>query len=116
MSRAEANALKNLNMNSEPQSEVTWDGTLCLEKTFFTKTSASPVASMVLMVSMKIACLVSLSTTTRMSVKPWDSGSCLMKSIEMDSQEHGGIGNCLSKPYGWCLFGLLCIQILQVLT
>ena len=47
---------------------------------------------------MKIACLVSQSTTMSISVNLWDSESCLIKSIDMDSQGLGGIGNCLSSP------------------
>ena len=98
MLRVSTNALKNLETNSEPRSEVTWVGTLCLENTFLMKSSARLAASIDLYVGVNITCLVSLSTTTRMSVNPWDSGSCSIKSIDMDSQGCGGIGNCLSNP------------------
>ena len=91
MSRVSANALKNLETNSEPRSEVTWVSTLCLENTFLTKISARPAALIDLCIGVNIACLVSLSTTTRMSVKPWDSGSCSIKSIDMDSRVVEGL-------------------------
>ena len=86
MSRVAASTLKNLEMNSVPQSEVTWDGTPCLEKTSHTKISASLTASIDLWVGINMACLVSLSTTTRISVYPRDSGSCSMKSMDINSQ------------------------------
>src|SRR5258708_2424863 len=41
------------------------------------------------------------------------SGCCLMKSMEMDSHGHGGIGSCLRKPYGLCRFALECAQTVQ---
>jgi len=83
--RDDANALKNLETNSDSQSEVTWEGTPCLEKMSRKKIPASPMALINLWVGINMACLVSLSTTTRMSVYPRDSGSCLMKAIDMDS-------------------------------
>ena len=61
-----AKALKN--MNSVPQSEVMWLGTLCFEKTCLTNSPASMTALIDLTVGMNITCLVSQSTTTRMSV------------------------------------------------
>ena len=57
-------------MNSVPQSEVMCDGTLCFEKTWSTKNWASCMEMMVSYVGMKIACLDSPSTTTKIVVKP----------------------------------------------
>jgi len=68
ISNALANDLKNLDMNSVPRSDVTWLGILCFEKTCLMNSSASMVASSDLMVGINSACLVSQSTTTRMSM------------------------------------------------
>ena len=46
------------------------------------------------------ACLVKQSTITKIAVNPSESGSCSMKSMEMDSQGQSGIGSCQSGPYG----------------
>ena len=43
-------------MNSEPQLDVTWEGTLCLEKTQMTKSLASLAEVMVSCVRMKMLC------------------------------------------------------------
>ena len=50
------------------------------------KTFASSAVLIVLLVGIKIACFVSLSMITNISVYPSDSSSCLMKSIEIDFQ------------------------------
>jgi len=68
MSKVSANDLKNLETNSTSWSEVTWEGVPCFETTCSMNSHASFVTSIVLVVGMKIACLVSLSTITRMSV------------------------------------------------
>jgi len=47
-----------------------------------------------------MACLESLSTMTRMAVKPVDEGSCSMKSMEMEFQGFSGMGSCFSNPWG----------------
>lgn len=86
MSNILANNLKNLETNLLSLSEMTWLGVLYFKKILQMKTSASPAASIVLLVSMKIACFVSLSMTTNISVYPLDSSSCSMKSIEIDFQ------------------------------
>src|SRR5258708_24374639 len=52
-------------------------------------------------VGMKRDCLVRQSTITNIAVCPSNVRSCSMKSIEMDSHGHGGIGSCLRKPYGF---------------
>jgi len=49
-------------------SKVMWLGTLCFKKTCLTNSPASMTVSIDLTVGMNIACLVSWSTTTRMSV------------------------------------------------
>ena len=70
--------------NSEPQSEVTCDGTPCFEKTWSTNSWASIGAVMVSTVRMNTDCLVSRSTMTRMISYPEDGGSFLMKSMELE--------------------------------
>ena len=49
---------------------------------------------------MKTACLVNCSTTNNIEVKPSESGSCSMKSMEMEFQGFSGIGSCFKVPYG----------------
>jgi hypothetical protein len=48
--------------------------------------------------------------------KPNESGSCSMKSMEMEFQDFSGIGSCLSNPYGLCLGTLAQVQVVQDLT
>ena len=55
-------------MNSEPLSEVTCEGTPCLEKTCRTKSWASSCEVTVSVVGIKSACLVNQSTTTNIAV------------------------------------------------
>ena len=74
---------KKCDTNSEPQSEVTWDGTPCLEKTCRTNNFASSADMIVSWVGMNIACLVSRLTTTRIAVCLEDQGNFSMKSIEI---------------------------------
>ena len=61
------------------------------------KTSANFFALIILLVGTKIACFVSLSMTTSMSVQPLDSGSCSIKSIEIDFQGWEEIESYLSN-------------------
>src|SRR5438128_5184353 len=84
--------------NSVPQSEVTWEGTPCLEKMCRRNSCASWGDVMVSYVGTKMACLDSRSMTTRMAVKPEEEGSCSIKSMEMESHGLSGIGSCLSSP------------------
>jgi hypothetical protein len=56
---------------------------------------ANSVEVIVSCVRMKIACLESQSTMTRMESKPVEEGSFLMKSIEIEFQGWSGIGSCL---------------------
>src|SRR5258708_22934495 len=66
-----------------------------------------------LWVGMNSDCLVSLSMITRIAVNPSDMGSCLMKSIEINSQGCAGIGSCLRSLYGlWC-GALVHVQLVQ---
>src|SRR6266850_5395280 len=67
--------------NSVPLSEVTCDGTPCLEKTWVRNSWASSGELMVSCVGMKRDCLVRQSTTTRMAVNLLEDGRCLMKSM-----------------------------------
>lgn len=108
-----ANNLKNLKTNWLSLSEVIWFGTLYLEKISQMNNSTKPTVSIVLLVGMKVACFVSLLMTTRILVKPLDSGSWLMKSINMDFYSCGKTGSCLSSPYGLCLLALFLLQVLQ---
>ena len=77
---------KNEDTNLEPPSDVTCEGTPCLEKTWMTKRLASMVEVMVSYVGMKMLCFDSQSTMTRMVLKPEDRGSFSMKSMEMEFQ------------------------------
>ena len=80
------------------RSDVTWEGTPCFANTWEMNRETSPEESSVLEVGINTACLVSLSMTTRMSEQSLDSGSCLMKSIKIESQGQDGIDSCLSRP------------------
>ena len=66
MSKAFLNVQKNDDTNSEPQSEVTCNGTLCFEKTWSTNSWANIGAVMVSIVRTNMDCLVSQSTMMRM--------------------------------------------------
>ncbi len=107
---------KKCETNSMPQSEVTWPGDPCFENMWVRNIQASWGASTVLWVGMNSDCLVSLSMITRIAVNPSNAGSCLMKSIEIDSQGWVGIGSCLRSPYGlWC-GALVHVQLVQDFT
>ncbi len=88
---------KKWDMNSVPQSEVTWPGMPCFENTWVRNSQASWGVSTILWVGMNSDCLVSLSTITRIAVNPSNVGSCLMKSIKIDSHGWPGIGSCLRR-------------------
>ena len=68
MSKAVPSDWKKCEMNSEPQSQVTWARMLCFKKTWMTKSRARSLEMMVSWVTIKIPCLDSWSTTTRMEV------------------------------------------------
>jgi len=56
---------------------------------------AKSVDVMVSWAGIKIACLVSQSTMTKIVSNLEDDGSFLMKSIKMEFHSHSGMGNCL---------------------
>ena len=62
---------------------------------------------------MKIACLDSQSTTTRIVVKPNEGGNCSMKSIEIEFHGFSGMGSCRRFPYGRCRGALDLAQFVQ---
>src|SRR5258708_36947364 len=107
---------KKCETNSAPWSEVTRPRVLCFENTWVRNIWASWGASTMLWVGMNIDCLVSLSTITRITVNPSDTGSCSMKSIKIDSQGWVGIGSCLRSPYGLWHGTLVCAQLVQDFT
>ena len=113
MLRALPRDLKKCEMNSVPRSDVTCDGTLCLEKTWSTNSWASCIEVIVSWVGIKIACLESRSTTTRMVVNPSEGGSCSMKSMEIKFHGFSGIGSCQRLPYGRCHRALDLAQVVQ---
>src|SRR5258706_14058304 len=99
-------------MNSEPQSEATRDSIPCFKNTWVRNSWVSSGELMESWVGMKRDCLVRWSTITNIAVCPSNVRSS-MKSIEMDSHGHGGIGSCLRKPYGLCWFALECAHTVQ---
>ena len=73
---------------------------------------------MVLFVGTKMTCFISLSTMTRMAENPnpFDLGSCLMKSMDIEDQGWAGIGSCFSFPYGLWQGALALAQLVQDFT
>ena len=59
---------------------------------------AKSVDMMVSWAGIKIACLVSRSTMTKIVSNPEDDGSFSMKSIEMEFHGRSGMGSCLRDP------------------
>ena len=59
---------------------------------------AKSVDVMVSWAGIKITCLVSWSTMTKIVSNPEDNGSFLIKSIEMEFHGRLGIGSCLRDP------------------
>src|SRR6266436_4661397 len=107
---------KKWDTNSVLQLEVTWPRALCFKNMWVRNSWASWGASTMSWVGINRDCLVSLSMITRIAVNPSDMGSCLMKSIEIDSQGWAGIGSCLRSPYGlWC-GTLVHVQLVQDFT
>ena len=107
---------KKAETNSMPLSEVTCDGTPCLEKTWRMNNLARSGDVMVSTVGMKRDCLVSLSTMTSIVSKPEDGGNFSMKSMDMEFHGLSGIGSCFRSPYGRCLCDFEHIQVVQDLT
>src|SRR5260221_11433827 len=90
---------KKCDMNSEPQSDVMCNGTLCLENTWVRNSCATCRVFTVLWEGMNIACFIKQSTTTRIAEKSLEAGSCLMKSIKIDDHGWEGIvGSCFNFP------------------
>ena len=98
MSSAFPRERKNLETNSEPRSEVTCSGTPCLENTCIMNMSARSSEVQWIVVGMKIPCLDSRSTITRIASQPEDVGRVSMKSMEMEFHGRSGIGSCFSNP------------------
>ena len=92
LSRAVPREWKKWETNSEPWSDVTWDGTPCFEKMWITKRRASSAEVMVSWVGMNMACFDRQSTITRMVLKPEEKGSFSMKSIEIEFHGRSRIG------------------------
>jgi len=59
---------------------------------------AKSMDMMVLWAGIKITCLVSQSTMTKIVSNLEDDRSSLMKSIEMEFHGHSGMGSCLRDP------------------
>ena len=91
------------NTNSISQLELTCDGTPCLEKTWSMNSLVSSGTLIVLTVGMKMDCLMSWSTMTRMVSKPEDRGSFSTKSMEVEFHGCSGTGSCFRSSQGWCL-------------
>ena len=103
--------------NSEPQLEVMWKGTPCLEKTWRRKSFANSGDVTLSLVGMNMHCFDSWSTTTRIAVYLEELGSCSMKSIEMEFLLTPEMSPC--RRLGWIctvlivdpqLRGLQCIR------
>jgi hypothetical protein len=84
MSKASPRDQKKWEIISEPRSQVIWEGTPCLEKTWMTNSLASAGAVISSTVGIKMPFLDSQSTMIRIVVWLSDSGRCSMKSIEME--------------------------------
>ena len=64
-------------------------------------------------VGIKIACFASWSTITRIELQLEEVERVSMKSIKIEFQGQSGIESCLRRPYGLCLCGLACIQVVH---
>ena len=98
MSSALLREQKNQETNSEPRSEVTCSGTPCLENMCMTKMMARSLEVQWIVVGMKMACLDSQSTTTRIESQPEEVGRVSMKSMEIEFHRCSRMGSCFSKP------------------
>ena len=98
MSRTFLSEQKKAKTNSEPRSEVTCEGTPCLEKTWRMNNLANIRDVMVSTIGIKIDCLVRRSMITSIVSELSDMGNFSMKS--MDIEFHGllGIGSCFKSP------------------
>ena len=91
MSRTFLSEWKKAETNSEPWSEVTWEGTPCLEKTWRMNNLANIGDMMVSKVRRKINCLVRLSMMTNIVSEPSDMGNFSMKSMDIEFHGLSGI-------------------------
>ena len=98
MSRTFLSKWKKAETNSEPQLEVTCEGTPCLEKTWRTNNLANIGDVMVSTVGIKINCLVRQSTMTNIMLEPSDMGNFSMKSMDIEFHSLSGIGSCFRSP------------------
>ena len=98
MSRTFPSEWKKAETNSEPQSEVMWEGMPCLEKTWRTNNLANIGDVMVSMVRIKIDCLVRWSMMTNIMSEPSDMGNFLMKSMDIEFHSLSGTGSCFRSP------------------
>jgi len=69
-----------------------------------------------LFVGMEMSCLLALLTMLRIAVCPLDTGSCSMRSKEIECHGHSGIGSCWINLKGLCLGALFRLQETQLLT
>src|SRR5258706_13670975 len=98
MSRSAASSLEKLDMKALPLSLMTASRSLWCLQTCSRKRCATPAESTVVMVGTAWMHLDSLSTATRMALYPLDSGSSLMVSTEITSQQRVGIRFGVSFP------------------
>ena len=95
MSRTVPKDRKKFDTNSEPLSEVIWEGMPCLENTCRINRCAKFMDVMVSWAGIKITCLVSQLTITKIVSNLENDGSFLMKYIKIEFYGHSGIGSCL---------------------
>src|SRR6266481_7064575 len=98
MSKAVPRDGKKWDTNSNPQLEVTCEGTLCLENTWRTKSCTRSLEVMVLCIRMNSNCLDNRSTMTRIDIYPEDEGSFSMKSMEIEFQGRSRTRSCFNSP------------------
>ena len=105
--------VQNVDVNSDPRSEMMLVGSPCGRMTCCRNASASSGGVIVSEHGMKCAILVSRSTITHRELSSSVGGSPVMKSMDIES--HGRFGGCrgLSSPKGACLIGLIRLQVSQ---
>ena len=113
ISRAFLREQKKWDTNFEPRSEVMWERTPCLEKTWSRNSFANSGDVIMLCVRVNRHCLKRQSMTTSMKVNPEDRESCLMKSMEMEFHGFLGMGSYFSNLYDLCLGTIVWMQDVQ---
>src|SRR5258708_39579303 len=116
MSRSVASSLEKLDMKALPLSLMTASGSLWCLQTCPRKRCATPAELIVVMVGTVWMCLDNLSTTMRMALYPLDSGSSLIVSMEMTSQQRLGIWFGESFPTFWVRNDFQWLQALHPAT